>query len=258
MCRQMPCDKSGSFLRCAQLTKETCNTCQQALLSAMRIRAIFQFNLFIFVLVSKTGFGHAGIATRSYLYVEDVASAFDCVLHKGVTGEVYNIGTQKERTVLDVARDIARIFKLPEDKIQHVRDRAFNDRWALGARARNKFRALAPSLLLFHCGAEGAVASHMHEPATTSFLKRVKLGMILSKVHDGNGISFIMRIWAHVNETGIVRSEEHGSCVSHYQQEWDVSMLMKSCPLYCCMAAECLSEKVTYNADFHLVQSYGT
>ena len=69
-----------------------------------------------------------GIATRSYLYVEDVAEAFACVLHKGVVGEVYNIGTQKERTVLDVAQDIAKVFKLPESKIVHVRDRAFNDR----------------------------------------------------------------------------------------------------------------------------------
>jgi hypothetical protein len=40
----------------------------------------------------------------SYLYVEDVAEAFDCVLHKGTTGEVYNIGTEKERTVLEVRR----------------------------------------------------------------------------------------------------------------------------------------------------------
>lgn len=69
-----------------------------------------------------------GIATRSYLYVEDVAEAFACVLHKGVVGEVYNIGTQKERTVLDVAQDIAKVFKLPASKIVHVRDRAFNDR----------------------------------------------------------------------------------------------------------------------------------
>ena len=71
---------------------------------------------------------NAGGATRSYLFVEDVAEAFDCVLHKGVTGEVYNIGTQKERTVLDVANDIAKIFNLPTSKITHVRDRAFNDR----------------------------------------------------------------------------------------------------------------------------------
>jgi UDP-glucose 4,6-dehydratase len=43
-------------------------------------------------------------------------------------GEVYNIGTQKERTVLDVAHDIAKVFGLPESQVVHVRDRAFNDR----------------------------------------------------------------------------------------------------------------------------------
>jgi hypothetical protein len=39
----------------------------------------------------------------SYLFVEDVAEAFDTVLHKGDIGEVYNIGTEKERSVLDVS-----------------------------------------------------------------------------------------------------------------------------------------------------------
>lgn len=28
-------------------------------------------------------------------------------------GDIYNIGTQKERTVLDVARDICKLFNLP-------------------------------------------------------------------------------------------------------------------------------------------------
>lgn len=70
----------------------------------------------------------AGGATRSYLFVEDVAEAYVCVLHNGITGEVYNIGTQKERTVTAVANDIAKIFKLSAQKIVNVRDRAFNDR----------------------------------------------------------------------------------------------------------------------------------
>ena len=43
-------------------------------------------------------------------------------------GETYNIGTQKERTVVDVARDICKLFGMPDSKIVHVRDRAFNDR----------------------------------------------------------------------------------------------------------------------------------
>ena len=66
-------------------------------------------------------------STRSYLYVEDVAEAFEVVLRKGTIGETYNIGTQKERTVMDVANAIAKHFKLPTDNIVHVRDRAFND-----------------------------------------------------------------------------------------------------------------------------------
>ena len=59
--------------------------------------------------------------------MEDVAAAFETILVKGRVGETYNIGTQKERTVLDVAHDIAAIFNLPADNITHVRDRAFND-----------------------------------------------------------------------------------------------------------------------------------
>ena len=38
--------------------------------------------------------------------MSDVAAAFDAVLHRGTTGETYNVGTDRERTVLDVARDI--------------------------------------------------------------------------------------------------------------------------------------------------------
>ena len=50
------------------------------------------------------------------------------ILHKGVDGQTYNIGSQVERTVLSVAHDVLRIMRLPADMIKHVRDRAFNDR----------------------------------------------------------------------------------------------------------------------------------
>ncbi|KAL6766512.1 RHM2 [Auxenochlorella protothecoides x Auxenochlorella symbiontica] len=69
-----------------------------------------------------------GMSVRSYLYVEDVAEAYIIVMLKGTVGETYNIGTQKERTVVDVATDIAKHFGLPANSIVHVRDRAFNDR----------------------------------------------------------------------------------------------------------------------------------
>eukprot|EP00912_Choanoflagellata_sp_UC4_P000789 UC4_evm5s494 len=69
-----------------------------------------------------------GSQQRSYMYVEDVASAFCAILHKGKTGEIYNIGTLHERTVMSVANDIAKIFGLdPQKQIVKVRDRLFND-----------------------------------------------------------------------------------------------------------------------------------
>jgi dTDP-D-glucose 4,6-dehydratase len=64
---------------------------------------------------------------RSYLHVRDVANAFDTVLHKGIVGQVYNIGTQKERSVLEVVNAIAKYMKVDTSKIKHVNDRAFND-----------------------------------------------------------------------------------------------------------------------------------
>ncbi|GAB2284305.1 hypothetical protein Dimus_018766 [Dionaea muscipula] len=69
-----------------------------------------------------------GSNVRSYLYCEDVAEAFEVVLHKGEVGHVYNIGTKKERRVIDVARDICKLFSVgPESSIKFVENRPFND-----------------------------------------------------------------------------------------------------------------------------------
>ena len=70
-----------------------------------------------------------GLATRSYMHIDDAASAFDFIVTKGQTGHVYNIGAHEERSVLSVAEDICRILKVDSsEKITYVRDRAFNDR----------------------------------------------------------------------------------------------------------------------------------
>merc|ERR1711998_733480 len=69
-----------------------------------------------------------GSAIRSYMYVEDVANAFCFVLHKGKLGEIYNIGTLHERSVMSVANDISKAFGLnPDEQVTYVRDRLFND-----------------------------------------------------------------------------------------------------------------------------------
>ena len=64
---------------------------------------------------------------RSYLHVRDVARAFDTVLHKGVIGETYNIGTQKERSVNEVVAAVNAYFGRGPESVVHVPDRAFND-----------------------------------------------------------------------------------------------------------------------------------
>ncbi len=33
-----------------------------------------------------------GTATRSYMHVDDASSAFDIILHRGTTAQIYNIG----------------------------------------------------------------------------------------------------------------------------------------------------------------------
>ena len=76
--------------------------------------------------LSIHGDGHT---TRSYMHVNDAASAFDVILHHGELLHIYNIGAHEERTVLSVAHDICTIVgRNSKEAITHVRDRAFNDR----------------------------------------------------------------------------------------------------------------------------------
>lgn len=70
-----------------------------------------------------------GMATRSYMHVNDAASAFDVILHKGGLREIYNIGAMQERTVLSVAHDIGKALGVElSGSITFVSDRKFNDR----------------------------------------------------------------------------------------------------------------------------------
>jgi len=72
-----------------------------------------------------------GSNSRHFIYVGDVAAAFDTLLHKGVDGEVYNIGCEDEYTNLEVAEKIVKIVmpecKDPKEQITFVADRPFND-----------------------------------------------------------------------------------------------------------------------------------
>ena len=71
-----------------------------------------------------------GTNTRNFLFVEDVARAFDTVLHRADVGHVYNIGGENEKPNIEVARDIIKSMGKDEKEeklIIYVPDRMFND-----------------------------------------------------------------------------------------------------------------------------------
>jgi len=65
---------------------------------------------------------------RDWLYVSDHCSAIDLVLHKGVNGEVYNVGGRCERTNLEVVKTIIHTLGKSEKFIEFVPDRLGHDK----------------------------------------------------------------------------------------------------------------------------------
>jgi len=71
-----------------------------------------------------------GSVLRSFIHVEDVASAFDCVLHSAHIGDAFNISNGFEATVLEVATMLLDIYGIEnhDERLEFTRDRNFNDR----------------------------------------------------------------------------------------------------------------------------------
>lgn len=65
---------------------------------------------------------------RDWLHVYDHCTAIDAILHKGINGEVYNIGGHNEKTNLDVVRTIIHTIGKSEELIEHVEDRLGHDK----------------------------------------------------------------------------------------------------------------------------------
>ena len=69
-----------------------------------------------------------GMNVRDWIHVIDHAVAIDAVLHKGVLGNVYNIGGENERTNIEIVKLILSILGKPESLIKYVTDRPGHDR----------------------------------------------------------------------------------------------------------------------------------
>lgn len=72
-----------------------------------------------------------GLMKRNFVHVTDVCSALCTVLSKGTVDEIYNIGDDDEKSVLDVALLLIDLIKKnpsnPSDYYNFVKDRYYND-----------------------------------------------------------------------------------------------------------------------------------
>jgi len=87
-----------------------------------------------------------GSNVRDWLYVEDHCSALDVVLHKGIAGEVYNIGGNNEWKNIDIVKLVLNEIGKPESLITFVKDRPGHDkRYAIDASKIEKNLGWTPS-----------------------------------------------------------------------------------------------------------------
>ena len=69
-----------------------------------------------------------GLNIRDWLYVEDHCKAIDLILHKGRSGEIYNVGGHCEMSNIDIVKLICKEIGKPERQITFVPDRKGHDR----------------------------------------------------------------------------------------------------------------------------------
>jgi len=74
-----------------------------------------------------------GSVLRSFIHVQDVCSAMDVIIHRGLLGEIYNIGSEPENemTVSQIAKILLEYIKpgqMYDEWIVYVEDRPYNDK----------------------------------------------------------------------------------------------------------------------------------
>lgn len=68
----------------------------------------------------------SGKSERDYMHVSDVAYAIDLIMHaplSKIKGEVFNVGSGKAISILDIAKKIAKYMKIPVSQIKFVKER---------------------------------------------------------------------------------------------------------------------------------------
>lgn len=69
-----------------------------------------------------------GLYVRDWIHTQDHARALHLLLQKGKPGEIYNIGSDNERSNLEITKMILDILGLSHDRIEYIADRPGHDR----------------------------------------------------------------------------------------------------------------------------------
>jgi dTDP-glucose 4,6-dehydratase len=117
-----------------------------------------------------------GMNIRDWIHVLDHCEAIDAVLHKGESGNVYNIGAENERTNIEIVKLILNILGKPETLIKYVKDRPGHDRRYAIDSTKIKKELGFKTKVSFKMGMEETVAWYIEN---RSWWKRIKSGEYL-------------------------------------------------------------------------------
>jgi dTDP-glucose 4,6-dehydratase len=88
-----------------------------------------------------------GSHVRDWLHVTDHCRAIDLILHKGKTGEIYNISANEEHSNKEITLKLLQLMGLGEDRIEYVKDRPGHDlRYSLDATKIGRELGWTPSI----------------------------------------------------------------------------------------------------------------
>lgn len=88
-----------------------------------------------------------GMNVRDWIHVTDHCSAIDLVLQNGRTGQVYNVGSNNEKTNLEITKMILAHLDMAESMIEYVPDRLGHDwRYAIDSSKIQKELGWAPTI----------------------------------------------------------------------------------------------------------------
>ena len=93
-----------------------------------------------------------GSQKRSFIHVRDVYEAIKCVLQKGAPGEVYNIGSDEELSILELVQHIQDALGIAgPPRVEHIEDRPYNDQRYLIDDSKLRSLGWSPRCSLAHC-----------------------------------------------------------------------------------------------------------